>query len=208
MIEIFSACWPLYAAMPALLKASFEQAYIAHGWDLNHSLRIDRGNGMFPSFLDIVEILPELLERSEFSAQTKGDYIGSLVTRVESLTNGLLGQIFSANAIEDRILFDENVIVDLSRVGSAETKALLMGVLVLKLSEYRQSTAAGTNCPLKHITILEEAHNLLQRTSTEQRQESANVQGKLEVMIGNSIAEMRTYFPARRELSCREYSTH
>lgn len=193
LIEIFSACWPLYAAMPALLKAAFEQAYIAHGWDLNYSLRIDRGNGMFPSFLDIVEILPELLEQSEFSAQTKGDYIGSLVTRVESLTNGLLGQIFSANAIEDRILFDENVIVDLSRVGSAETKALLMGVLVLKLSEYRQSTAAGTNCPLKHITILEEAHNLLKRTSTEQGQESANVQGKSVEMIGNSIAEMRTY---------------
>lgn len=193
LIEIFSACWPLYAAMPALLKASFEQAYIAHGWDLNHSLNFDRGNGKFPSFRDIVEILPQLLEQSEFSVQTKGDYIGSLVTRVESLTNGLLGQIFSADAIEDRVLFDENAIVDLSRVGSAETKALLMGVLVLKLSEYRQSTAAGTNCPLKHITILEEAHNLLKRTSTDQGQESANVQGKSVEMIGNSIAEMRTY---------------
>ena len=89
LIEIFSACWPLYAAMPALLKSSFEQAYILHGWDLNHSVHIDRGNGKFPSFKDVVEILPVLLEKSEFSAQTKGDYIGSLVTRVESLTNGL-----------------------------------------------------------------------------------------------------------------------
>lgn len=193
LIEIFSVCWPLYAAMPALLKASFEQAYILHGWDLNHSVHIDRGNGKFPSFKDVVEILPILLDKSEFSAQTKGDYIGSLVTRVESLTNGLLGQIFSQNAVEDRILFDGNTIVDLSRIGSAETKALLMGVLILKISEYRQSTATGTNCPLKHITILEEAHNLLKRTSTEQGQESSNVQGKSVEMISNSIAEMRTY---------------
>lgn len=193
LIEIFSACWPLYAAMPALLKASFEQAYINHGWDLNHSVYVDRGNGKYPSFKDIVEILPVLLDKSEFSTQTKGDYIGSLVTRVESLTNGLLGQIFTGNAIEDAVLFDENTIIDLSRIGSAETKALLMGVLVLKLSEYRQSTAAGTNCPVKHITILEEAHNLLKRTSTEQGQESANVQGKSVEMISNSIAEMRTY---------------
>ena len=73
-----------------------------------------------------MEILPELLKKSEFSAQTKGDYIGSLVTRVESLTNGLLGQIFSDNAIEDSVMFDENTIVDLSRIGSAETKALLI----------------------------------------------------------------------------------
>lgn len=193
LIEIFSACWPLYAAMPALLKASFEQAYINHGWDLNHSVYVDRGNGKYPSFRDIVEILPVLLDKSEFSSQTKGDYIGSLVTRVESLTNGLLGQIFTVNAIEDAVLFDENTIIDLSRIGSVETKALLMGVLVLKLSEYRQSTATGTNCPVKHITILEEAHNLLKRTSTEQGQESANVQGKSVEMISNSIAEMRTY---------------
>lgn len=193
LIEIFSACWPLYAAMPALLKASFEQAYIRHGWDLNHSIHIDRGNGRFPSFRDVVEILPELLNKSEFSAETRGDYIGSLVTRVESLTNGLLGQIFTGAAVEDAVLFDENTIVDLSRIGSAETKALLMGVLVLKLSEYRQSTAAGSNSLLKHVTILEEAHNLLKRTSTEQGQESSNVQGKSVEMIGNSIAEMRSY---------------
>jgi len=193
LIEIFSACWPLYAAMPALLKASFEQAYIKHGWDLNNSMYINRGNGKFPSFKDVVNILPVLLENSEFSAQTKGDYVGSLVTRVESLTNGLLGQIFSENAIDDSVLFDENTIVDLSRIGSAETKALLMGILVLKLSEHRQSTATGTNCLLKHITILEEAHNLLRRTSTDQGQESANVQGKSVEMISNSIAEMRTY---------------
>ena len=193
LIEIFSACWPLYAAMPALLKAAFEQAYISHGWDLNHSIHIDLDNGKYPTFRDVVEILPVLLEKSEFSDRLKGDYVGSLVTRVESLTNGLLGQIFTSDAVDDAVLFDQNTIIDLSRIGSAETKALLMGLLVLKLSEYRQSTATGTNCPVKHITILEEAHNLLKRTSTEQGQESANVQGKSVEMISNSIAEMRTY---------------
>jgi hypothetical protein len=41
--------------------------------------------------------------------------------------------------------------------------------------------------------VLEEAHNLLKRTSTDQNQESANVQGKSVEMISNSIAEMRTF---------------
>lgn len=193
LIEIFSACWPLYAAMPALLKASFEKAYVLHGWDLNHSIHINRGNGKFPTFKDIVEILPELLEESKFSAETKGDYIGALVTRIESLTNGLVGQIFVGHAIDDEVLFNQNTIVDLSRIGSVETKALLMGMLILKLSEFRQSTSFGTNLSLKHVTILEEAHNLLKRTSTDQGQESANVQGKSVEMISNSIAEMRTF---------------
>lgn len=193
LIEIFSACWPLYAAMPALLKASFEKAYVLHGWDLNHSIHINRGNGKFPTFKDIVEILPELLEESKFSAETKGDYIGALVTRIESLTNGLVGQIFVGQAIDDEVLFNQNTIVDLSRIGSVETKALLMGMLILKLSEFRQSTSIGINLPLKHVTILEEAHNLLKRISTDQSKESSNVQGKSVEMISNSIAEMRTF---------------
>ncbi|MBQ9001998.1 MAG: ATP-binding protein [Eggerthellaceae bacterium] len=193
VIEIFSACWPLYAAMPALLKAAFEQAYIQHGWDLEQSICLDRGNGRYPTFRDVADILPVLLEQSAFSGETKGNYIGSLVTRVESLTNGLVGQIFSSDAIEPKRLFDENTIVDLSRVGSVETKAVIMGTLVLLLSEYRQSNADSANSPLKHVTVLEEAHNLLKRTSSEQSQEGANLQGKSVEMISNSIAEMRTY---------------
>ena len=49
------------------------------------------------------------------------------------------------------------------------------------------------NNPLKHVTVLEEAHNLLKRTSTEQSSESANLLGKSVEMLTNAIAEMRTY---------------
>ena len=115
------------------------------------------------------------------------------MTRLESLTNGLNGLIFSADDISDRDLFDKNVIIDLSRVGSSETKALIMGILILKLQEYRVSQQVEGNSQLKHITVLEEAHNLLKRTSTEQSAETANLLGKSVEMLANSIAEMRTY---------------
>jgi Predicted ATPase len=49
------------------------------------------------------------------------------------------------------------------------------------------------NEDLKHITVLEEAHNLLRRTASEQTQESSNLQGKSVEMLANAIAEMRTY---------------
>ncbi len=53
--------------------------------------------------------------------------------------------------------------------------------------------ADGSNAGLKHITVLEEAHNLLRRTSSEQSQDSSNLQGKSVEMLANAIAEMRTY---------------
>jgi len=65
--------------------------------------------------------------------------------------------------------------------------------LILKLQEYRMSTQQGTDNDLRHVTVLEEAHNLLKKTSTEQGQETANLQGKSVEMLTNAIAEMRTY---------------
>ena len=50
-----------------------------------------------------------------------------------------------------------------------------------------------SNSGLRHITVLEEAHNLLRKTSTEQGMESANLAGKSVEMLTNAIAEMRTY---------------
>lgn len=194
LIEIFNACWEMYAAMPAILKAAAERIYTQKGWDLLNSAYLGSGEPQFPTFADLLTTLPEVIKTSGYSSDTQGDYTGALVTRVASLANGISGQIFcSGCAVEDRVLFDENTIVDLSRVGSTETKALIMGLLVMKLSEYRVSQASGSNRQLRHITVLEEAHNLLKRTGTSQGQESANLLGKSVEMISNSIAEMRTY---------------
>ena len=194
LIEIFSACWPLYAAMPAVLKESFEKAYERVGWDLQNSIYTGEGEKKYPGFKTVSEILPEILEHSKFSAENKGNYEGALVTRVNSLTMGIMGTIFTAESeIPNEVLFDQNTIVDISRVGSSETKSLIMGILILKLNEYRMSEDKGTNLPLRHITVLEEAHNILKRTSTDQSQEGANLSGKSVEMISNSIAEMRSY---------------
>lgn len=191
LVEIFNVCWPMYAAMPAVLKDAVERAYIESGWDLKTSSNrfSDR---LFPTFGDVLRQIDVVMEESQYSANSKGDYKGALSTRLKSLTNGINGMIFSADELSAEELFDRNVIVDLSRVGSTETKSLIMGLLVMKLQEHRM-TKGEMNADLRHITVLEEAHNLLKKTSTEQSGESANLVGKSVEMITNAIAEMRTY---------------
>ena len=93
--------------------------------------------------------------------------------------------IFVSDDIPMHKLFDSKVIVDLSRIGSSETKSLIMGILVLKLQEYRMDHAVP-NQQLKHVTVLEEAHNLLRRTSSEQTSEGSNLLGKSVEMLANS----------------------
>lgn len=190
LVEIFNACWPMYAAMPAVLKDAIERSYQKVGWDLRNS---ESEKGIFPTFFDLLDILPGVIEESHYSKDTQSDYVGALCTRVKSLTNGIYGSVLCAeDALSDAEMFDQNVIVDLSRVGSMETKSLLMGILVMKLQEYRMCSS-GMNSRLCHVTVLEEAHNLLRKTSAEQSQEGANLQGKSVEMLANAIAEMRTY---------------
>lgn len=191
LIEVFNASWPMYAAMPAVLKAAIENAYRECGWDLGRSV-CRGGYRIFPTVRDVLGEFGKKMDSTAFSQEVKGNYEGALSTRLESLCNGIYRDIFSGANIPDEELFGNNIIVDLSRVGSSETKAMIMGMLIIRLQEYRMKTEA-MNLPLQHVTVLEEAHHLLRRTSSVQSADSANLLGKSVEMIAGSIAEMRSY---------------
>lgn len=194
LVEIFNACWEMYAAMPAILKDAIEHTYIDKGWDLLNSIYLPKGPPQYPTFSDVLQQLPKIIRSSSYSSDTQGDYTGALVTRVSALTNGIFGQIFCADYdVDDEVLFDQSAIIDLSRVGSSETKSLIMGLIVLRLNEYRMATATQANSSLKHITVIEEAHNLLKNTDNIRSAGGNQMVAKSVEMIVNSIAEMRTY---------------
>lgn len=192
LLSIFNVCWPMEAAMPAILKQAIERAYEAAGWDLRRSSNAV-SSCLYPSFADIMREVTRIMDESDYSGDNKGDYKGALCTRLREMTTGLNGMMFVADDLSDAQLFEENVIVDLSLIGSPETKSLIMGLLLIKLQEYRQSNRSRLNSALRHVTVLEEAHHLLKRTSTQQSMASANLPGKSVEMLSNAFAEMRTY---------------
>lgn len=188
LVEIFSVCWPMYDAMPAFFKDAILKSYERIGWDLGSST-YEGDEIEYPDFEILAEELERLIDDTDYSAEVKGNYTGALVTRVKSLTVGLNKFIFTNHQTPYHKMFDENCILDISRVKSSETKALLMGLMVYILNEYRVDTKSGNNSGLKHVTVLEEAHNLLKNTSGNE----SELVGKSVEMITNTIAEIRTY---------------
>lgn len=188
LVEIFSVCWPMYDAMPAFFREAILKSYERAGWDLGSST-FEGGETEYPDFEMLAEELERLIENTDYSAEVKGNYTGALVTRVKSLAVGLNKFIFTTRQTPYEKLFDENCILDISRVKSTETKALLMGLVVYILNEYRMDTKQGSNSGLKHVTVLEEAHNLLKNTSGSE----SELVGKSVEMLTNTIAEIRTY---------------
>jgi len=188
LVEIFSVCWPMYDAMPAFFKDAILKSYEEVGWDLGSST-FEGDEVEYPDFEVLVEKLNDLIEASDYASDIKSNYRGALITRVKSLTVGLNKFIFTTEQTPYEILFDENCILDISRVKSNETKALIMGLMVYILNEYRMDHKAGNNSGLKHVTVLEEAHNLLKNTNGGE----SELIGKSVEMLTQTIAEIRTY---------------
>lgn len=189
LVEIFSVCWPMYDAMPAFFKEAILRSYEKVGWDLGSST-FEGGEPEYPDFDLLVEQLNELIDSSDYASDIKSNYRGALITRVKSLTVGLNKFIFTTEQTPYKKLFDENCVLDISRVKSSETKALIMGLMVYILNEYRVDRKTESNKGLTHITVLEEAHNLLKNTSG--GGDSALI-GKSVEMLTQTIAEIRTY---------------
>lgn len=190
LMDVFNASWPMYAAMPSVLNAAIENAYKGCGWNLDTSRCA--GRRIFPTVQDVLEALEEKMDSTAFSSEVKGNYVGALSTRLESLCSGIFSDIFSGADLGDRALFESNVLIDLSRAGSSEVSAMIMGLLLIRLREYRMQEGA-LNHPLRHVTVLEEAHHLLRKTSMAQSEDGSNMMGKAVEMISNAIAEMRSY---------------
>lgn len=188
LVEIFSVCWPMYDAMPAFFKDAILKSYEVIGWDLGSST-FEGDELEYPDFEVLTEQLDELIGNSEYASDIKSNYRGALLTRVKSLTVGLNKYIFTNEQTSYEKLFDQNCILDISRVKSTETKALIMGLMVYILNEYRMDQKKGNNSGLRHITVLEEAHNLLKNTTNA----SSELVGKSVEMLTNTIAEIRTY---------------
>lgn len=189
LVELFSVCWPMYDAMPAFFKKAILMAYEAVGWDLVSST-YEGDEVTYPSFETLVTQLQILIGQADYSDEVKGNYKGALITRVESLTVGLNKFIFTQKQTPYEQLFDQNCILDISRVKSGETKALIMGLMVYLLNEYRMDQKTSSDQQLRHITVLEEAHNLLRNTNGGNQSELV---GKSVEMLTNTIAEIRTY---------------
>lgn len=185
LVEIFSSCWPMYAAMPQVLRDAIFSAYEKCGWDLENST--NPWGRVFPGIRDVCDEIERLVKSTAFSAEVQGNYIGSLLTRMQSLDKGIYRKIFASGDMGDEALFGGSVILDISRPDASEVKALLMGVVIVRHMEYCMSELPLGDT-LKHLTVLEEAHTLLAPKPASS--EGADIGNKAIEMMARSIAEL------------------
>ena len=182
----FTSAFPMEGSMPQLLEEAMYKCYEEKGWDIYTDYRKDR---KYPIIDDFLIALKDVVKEKNFSQRLNDDYVGSLVSRFSNLRKGTKGLMLNAErSIDFNDLVEQNVIIELESLKSAEDKALLMGLFLARLSAVIQKKHKE-NKNFRHITLVEEAHRLLSKV---EYGDSGSKKNAVET-FSDLLAEVRKY---------------
>lgn len=164
--QIISSAFDLYAAMPNILEQCLNNVYQHCGWD------IVRGSNfyaselpeylLYPTFSDLCREVENYIDNSKFGEETKANYRGALLSRLQSFTSGTKGLLLNTTeSISYEHFESDKIVISLDSLADDADKSIVMGVILAQYYQYlkvkcRNSERRG----LKHITVIEEAHHL------------------------------------------------
>jgi hypothetical protein len=200
---VFNASFIMYAPMPYVLERCIHEVYQDKGWDLTTNLnRLAGGSerssyGIFPTLTDLYEKIESVVDALGYEDRLKMDIKAGLKARIGSLRIGGKGAMLdTALSIPMKQLLSKPTILELQSIGDDEEKAFIIGLLVARLYEYREveSKRGGSNAGLKHVTLIEEAHRLLSKTSTDfSNLENVSTKAKAVETFCNILSEIRAF---------------
>ncbi|HOW69624.1 MAG TPA: ATP-binding protein [Phycisphaerae bacterium] len=200
LYAVFNAAFILYPPMPYVLERSLHRIYEERGWDMLvvHHPEADPASDeppplAFPTLSDLHRTIGEVVDQLGYESRIRMDVTAGLQARVDTLRIGQKGQTFDCpRSVPFEDLLSRPTVLEIAHLGSDEEKAFFMGLLLMRL--YETLERRGEQPGLEHVTLIEEAHRLLSRTSTDTSSaESANPKGKAVETFCNMLAEIRAY---------------
>jgi hypothetical protein len=194
----FNASFVMYAPMPYVLEQCLHEVYEDKGWNLatgeNRYAEGHKGerSDLFPTLTDLYEKVDPVVAQLGYEQRIAMDVKAGLKARLNSLRIGGKGAMLDTRrSIPMETLLSKPTILELKRIGDDEEKAFVIGLIMVRLYEYLESK--GHYDGLRHLTLVEEAHRLLQDVPTDAPSESANTKGKAVELFCNILAEIRAY---------------
>lgn len=162
-----SAAFDMEAAIPQLVEAALYECYREYGWDIKNNTNnlfedpYKEGVYAFPVLQDVVDIMPQIIDKQGFDERLKNDYLGSIRARLQGLLVGAKGMMLNCKrSIDFTDLLDKNVIIELEEIRNGSEKSLIIGFILsnLLVAIKHKFKKEGK---INHITLVEEAHRLM-----------------------------------------------
>lgn len=151
----------------------------------------------FPNLSDLIKSAQRVISELSYTGEFLSNLKAAIEFRLEFLQGGTIGNLLTrpshaAGSFESQLphLLVHPTIFQLGHIADKSEKALLMAFLLTALYEYYEQQPATLK--LKHVTLIEEAHVLLENVPRQQRDDSANTQGKAIEIFADMLAEIRS----------------
>ena len=190
VMSSFKSALPLFPPLPDLLERAIERAYRNHGWsddDVYDPVirRLDEVQRKLPTLQEVLTSFETIAAELEYRGEAR-NLIEALRVRLSSLLSGTKGRTLNTISSLDWVeVFKRPTVIELDAISDPEEKALLCSFIVSRVNAFARARGA-TRGQLAHVTLLEEAHQLLSGSDTEGPRSLA-----IE-MLTSSIAELRS----------------
>ena len=184
----FMGAFNLFDPLPLLLDKAIRQTYEVKGW-FDDSIGGEPGLDV-PTLSDLCLQAEDVINNSGYSDRLRDDFNAALLQRLQSLRRGSKGRMLDTKkSISFDLLMRKPIVLELDALNEDE-KALMMMFILTFVYEYAKS-ARRSGSPLRHLLVVEEAHNLIGRGDTGGGEFKANPKDTAIRLFTRMLAEMR-----------------
>jgi uncharacterized protein len=199
---LFIASFRSEEPFPQVLSAALGRVYTDSGWDLalGEPSYGKHEQAAYPTLTALQRAAEQVVAEIGYSQRVTDDVLGFIRVRLASLRHGTTGRFLEGgHPLDFGALLAKNVVLEIEDVGDDADKAFLMGTVLIRLVEHLRLThrtapaPTGTNGPLRHLTVVEEAHRLLRRSESADAPGGGGAAGHAVEMFAGLLAEIRAY---------------
>jgi len=184
----FTGAFNLFDPLPLLLDKAIRETYQAKGW-FEDSVGGETGL-VTPTLADLCRYAELVVMNSGYSDKLRDDFNAALIQRLESLRRGSKGRMLDTKeSIPFDVLMQRPVIFELDALNEDEKSLLMMFILTFVYEYAKANRRSGS--PLRHVLLVEEAHNLIGRGDTGGSEFRANPKDQSIRLFVRMLAEMR-----------------
>ncbi|HEY0934244.1 MAG TPA: hypothetical protein VGD91_10935 [Trebonia sp.] len=192
LLACFKAAFGLLEPLPSVYQDALNLTYLRSGF-----LPAERpaGSGRaWPTVVEFFRAMREVTSGLSYAGAVRADIEAASIRRAGQLVRGAAGSAFLTDQPNDiGRLLDHPVILELKSLGTGEEQPLMMALLLNAITEHCRSTR-GASAGLVHVTLVEEAHRLLARSSGAQSAaENMQARERAAEAFANALAENGKY---------------
>jgi hypothetical protein len=170
----FEGAIPPIGPSASVISESLLRVYEEHGWLLTDVCPLDRApSRRFPRMSEFVDMAEKVLQERGYEGEVLSNLKAALIGRFRPLLMGGKGRMFDTERSHPSpdLLFSVPTILELNDL-NVDDKALVVMFLLTLLREYRERNR-GPAGELLHVTMVEEAHNVLENVASKGSGEGA-----------------------------------